>query len=163
MEITHDGGNSMSPWAEGLLVKYGAVLLGVGVGTAAKYSLSRGEGHKITVGEVISDLLLVPMIVLIAAFSAVKMGLDPMSACVLASFMSLSADRLVRLMRIRFLQRVDAELRREIERTKGMIRDEAQTEISARHVIADTIEGRAPDHYAALDPHPQHPHSLPKE
>lgn len=106
------GGRSMSPVSEGLaaiLAKYGAVLLGVGAGTAAKYKLTLSDGRKLTWGEVASDMLLVPMVVLVAAYVGAKLGAEPHLQAVLAAFFAVSSDRLIRILRERFIQRVAKE------------------------------------------------------
>lgn len=99
----------MTPISEGLtaiVTKYGAVLLGVGAGTAAKYKLSLSDGKKLTWGEVASDMLLVPMVVLVAAYAGDLMGAEPHLKAVLAAFLAVSSDRLIRLLRERFIQKV---------------------------------------------------------
>ena len=102
----------MSPIPEGLaaiFAKYGAVLLGVGAGTAAKYKLTLSDGKSLTWGEVASDMLLVPMVVLVAAYAGAKVGAEPHLQAVLAAFLAVSSDRLIRILRERFIQRVAKE------------------------------------------------------
>jgi len=123
----------VSPWIETALAKYGAVLLGVSIGTAAKYGLSMGEGRKVTRGEVISDLLLVPFMCLLAAFVGAKLGADPMTMTTVSAFIAISSDRLIRMMRERFVQRVAEEIS-VIERQKGEKRQVAQIEQSVVNV-----------------------------
>jgi len=115
-----------------LVAKYGAVLLGVSIGTAAKYGLSMGEGRKVTTGELISDLLLVPLICLIAAFIGIRLGADPMTMAVISAFCAVSSDRLIRMMRERFIQRVATEID-VIQQHKGELRQSSQIELSAAH------------------------------
>lgn len=106
-----NGAREMSPWIEGIVAKYGAVVLGVGAGTAAKYKLSISDGRNLTWGEVASDLLLVPMVILIAAYVGAKLGAEPHLQAVLAAFLAVSSDRLIRLLRERFIQKVDQQTR----------------------------------------------------
>lgn len=120
-----NGAREMSPWIEGVIAKYGAVVLGVGAGTAAKYKLSISDGRNLTWGEVASDLLLVPMVILIAAYVGAKLGAEPHLQAVLAAFLAVSSDRLIRLLRERFIQKVDqqtqaglSEVRAEIDQIK---------------------------------------------
>jgi len=123
----------VSPWIEGLVVKYGAVLLGVSIGTAAKYGLTMGEGRKVTTGELVSDLLLVPLVCLVAAFIGIKFGADPMTMAMISAFCAVSSDRLIRLMRERFMERVATEID-VIQQHKGEMRQSSQIEQSAAHV-----------------------------
>lgn len=102
----------MTPVSEGLaaiLAKYGAVLLGVGAGTAAKYKLTMSDGKRLTWGEVASDMLLVPMVVLVAAYVGAKLGAEAHLQAVMAAFLAVSSDRLIRILRERFIQRVAHE------------------------------------------------------
>jgi hypothetical protein len=129
----------MSPYIEGLIAKYGAVVLGVGVGTAAKYKLTLGDGKKVTPGEVASDLLLVPMVILIAAYAGQKLGAEPHLQAVMAAFLAVSSDRLIRLLRDRFVQRVDRETRLPAE-VIGEVRQQAQGAISEVRREVDEIK-----------------------
>lgn len=128
------GSRDMSPWFEGMLAKYGAILLGVSIGTAAKYGLTLGEGRPVTWREVLSDMLLVPMICLIAAFGATKFGADVTTVAVIAAFLAVSSDRGIRLLRERFIQRMSAEVD-VLTKKKGEIRQVSQMEISKRRVV----------------------------
>jgi hypothetical protein len=132
MHLASKGETPVSPWIEGIIVKYGAVLLGVSIGTAAKYGLSMHEGRQITTAEVISDLLLVPFLVLIAAFAGTKLGADPMMMTTLSAFVAISSDRLIRLLRQKFMQRVASEVEM-LERHKGEARQLSQIDQSAAH------------------------------
>lgn len=97
------------------------------------------------------------MVLLIAYWIAVRAGAEGETAALFAGFCTVGADRLVKLLTDRFLQRVDAELEAQVARTKGLVRQEVQAEMSAKSVIEDNINGRAPDEYVALKPHPQAP------
>lgn len=132
---TRSAGNfPVSPWIEGLAAKYGAVLLGVSIGTAAKYGLTLGEGRPITWREVASDLLLVPMICLIAAFGATRLGAEVTTISVMSAFLAVSSDRAIRMLRDRFMQRVSAEVDL-LGKKKGELRQLSQMEISKRRVV----------------------------
>lgn len=127
------GDRPVSPYFESLIAKYGAVLLGVSIGTAAKYSLSMGEGRKITAAEVVSDLLLAPMMVLISATIGARLGADPMTMTTVAAFVAVSSDRFIRMLRDKFMQRAAAEIDL-INRQKGEQRQLGQIEQSAAHL-----------------------------
>lgn len=130
----------MTPVSEGLaaiLAKYGAVLLGVGAGTAAKYKLTLSDGRKLTWGEVASDMLLVPMVVLIAAYVGAKLGAEPHLQAVMAAFLAVSSDRLIRILRERFIQRVSREI--EVPGMNGRLND-TQGAISEIRADLDQIK-----------------------
>ena len=147
----------MTPLFEGFLAKYGWLLVGLTFGFAAKYALLIKKGVPVRARLVLADLLLLPMVALIAYWLASRAGFQGESAALFASFCAVGADRLVKLLTERFLQRVDAELEAQVARTKGLVRQEVQAEMSAKSVIDDNINGRAPDEYVALKPHPQAP------
>lgn len=134
-----NGARTMSPYVEGLIAKYGAVVLGVGAGTAAKYKLSMGEGRKLTWGEVASDLLLLPMIILIAAYIGAKLGAEPHLQAVMAAFLAVSSDRLIRLLRERFIQRVDQQTRLPANEL-GEVRQQTQAGLSEVRAEVDQIK-----------------------
>lgn len=145
------------PTFEAILAKYGWVCVGLTFGFAAKYALLLKKGVPLRLRLVVADLLLLPMVGLIAFIGAGKIGAAAEVAAVFACFCAVGADRLVKLLTERFLQKVDAEVRGLAEETMGIARQAAQTERSAHAVISDTITGSAPDEYAALKPHPQAP------
>lgn len=142
----------MSPFIEAFLAKYGAVVVGVGIGTAAKYRLNMGEGRVVTRKEVLADLLLVPFVIMLAAYVGTKLSADPHLMAIIASFMSLSADRLIRMLRERFLQRVDQEVAGRASQLLGVARETVQAEISSNAIINDTLAGTAPEEYKSLKP-----------
>lgn len=132
-----NGAREMSPWIEGMIAKYGAVVLGVGAGTAAKYKLSISDGRNLTWGEVASDLLLVPMVILIAAYVGAKLGAEPHLQAVLAAFLAVSSDRLIRLLRERFIQKVDQQTR---VSELGEVRQQTQAGLSEVRAEIDQIK-----------------------
>lgn len=145
----------MTPVIESALVKW--LLVGLTFGFAAKYALLIKKGVKVRARLVFADLLLLPLVALIAYWLAIRAGVEGEAAAVFAAFCAVGADRLVKLLTERFLQKVDSEVRSIAEETIGVVRQQVQVERSAGAVIADTIEGRAPDEYLALKPHPQAP------
>lgn len=131
----------MTPWGEALIAKYGAVILGWLIGTAAKYGLMLGEGRRITVKVLLIDLLLMGMVVLLARWVIARLGLNPSDAATCAALIGLASDRIIRMVRVWFLKRVDAELR---DHVKGEVRQAAQMELSADRVVKDMAEGKRP-------------------
>lgn len=146
-----------SPWAEALFAKYGPLLLGLLFGTTAKYALTLAEGRRVTTRMLMIDALLVGMVAIVASNVVERLGASGNSAAMVAALFAVSSDRVIRVIRERFLQRVDAELRRDIEEQKGAVREAVQAEISSKNLIADTLSGRAPESYAALQPRPLPP------
>jgi hypothetical protein len=152
------GGASMSPWIEAAFIKYLPILLGVGAGTAARYRLSMSRGRPVTWREVLSDLLIMPFIILVAGYASGKVGADPETAGMIGAFLGLSAIQITWMLRERFIERFDAELERRAEHHLGLARQVVQTERSAHDILNDTAEGRAPEEYVALKPHnPERP------
>jgi hypothetical protein len=155
MDTTLKGELPMSPGIETVLAKYGWILIGITFGFAAKYALLIKRGVKVKAHLVFADILLLPMVALIAYWIAVRAGWQGEAAALLAAFCAVSADRLVKLLTDRFLQRVDSEARMLAGEQIGRARQVVQAEISGDRIIGDTIEGRAPTEYVALKPHPQ--------
>lgn len=147
----------MTPVFEALLAKYGWIWVGLTFGFAAKYALLLKRGVRVQLKLVIADLLLLPMVALIAYWLASRTGFEGEAAALFAAFCTVGADRLVKLLTDRFLQRVDNEVRAIAEETIGRVRQEVQTVKSGKEVVDATIEGRAPTEYVALKPHPQAP------
>lgn len=145
----------MTPVFEAMLAKYGWVWVGVTVGFAAKYALLIKKGVRVRPWLVFADILLLPLVALIAYWLATRIGWDSEARALLSAFCAVSADRLVKLLTDRFLSRVDSEVRAIAEETIGAVRQEVQTVKSGEAIIGDTIEGRAPAQYTALKPHPQ--------
>jgi hypothetical protein len=146
-----------SPWAETLFAKYGPIVLGLLFGTTAKYALTLAEGRRVTTRMLVIDALLVGMVAIVASNVVERLGAAGNAASLVAALFAVSSDRVIRLIRERFLQRVDAELRRDIEQQKGAVREAVQTELSGKSIIEDTLSGRAPTEYLALLPHPLPP------
>jgi NhaP-type Na+/H+ or K+/H+ antiporter len=149
---TVSASRAMMPWAEAAFAKYGAIGLGLIVGTGAKYGLTLAEGRKITFRLFIIDVLLIGMVALLAATACEKLHIAGNAAAMVSALFAVSSDRVLRMIRERFLRRVDVELRTIAEEQKGVVRQEVQMEMSANAVIEDQAVGRAPDNYAALKP-----------
>lgn len=140
----------MSPWLDHFVDKYGAITLGIGVGTAAKWALVLAEGKRLTGRMLAIDFLIGPMVALVACNVASRFGADAQAAAMVGALFALTSDRVIRLVRVRFMQKVDAELRAIAEQQMGVARQVVQAEQSGAHVIEDTLIGKAPTEYEAL-------------
>ncbi|WP_181008613.1 hypothetical protein [Sphingomonas montanisoli] len=140
----------MSPWIEAAMAKYGWIWIGLTFGLAAKYALLIKRGIRIRPALVLADVLLLPLVALIAYTMVNKLGADGETAALVTALATVGADRLVKLYMERFVQRVDIELRSMAEQQKAVIRNEVQTEISGHAVIEDHAAGRAPSEYVSL-------------
>lgn len=147
----------MIGWFEVAASKYGWIWIGLSFGFLAKYALLIKRGVRVQARLVFADILLLPMVALIAYWLAQRAGIDGEASALFAAFCTVGADRLVKLLTDRFLQRVDAEAEAVARQMLGRARETVQAARSGEEVIKATIEGRAPDEYAALKPHPQAP------
>jgi hypothetical protein len=157
MNTTFSGERPMMPVFEAMLAKYGWIWVGLTFGFAAKYALLLKRGVRLQMRLVVADLLLLPMVALIAYYGAALAGAQGELRALLTAFCTVGADRLVKLLTDRFLQRVDSEAEALAQQMLGRARHIVTTELAGERVIGDTIEGRAPTEYAALKPHPQAP------
>lgn len=147
--ISYEEDMGMSPWFDTFWARYGSILVGIGIGTAAKWALVMAEGRNLTWRTLAIDMLLAPMVALLAVYGSVKFGMDPHTSAMLGALMSIASDRVVRLVRIRFLQKVDQEFEAYAQHARGVIRQEVQTEMSGKELISDVISGTAPDFFKA--------------
>jgi len=145
----------MTPVFETMLAKYGWIWVGLTFGFSAKYALLLKRGVKVRARLVFADILLLPMVALIAYYAAERIGFVEEARALFAALCTVGADRLVKLLTERFLARVDNEVRAIAAETLGTVRQQVQVERSAGAIVEDTAEGRAPTDYAALKPHPQ--------
>ncbi|SFK44786.1 hypothetical protein SAMN03159338_4283 [Sphingomonas sp. NFR04] len=157
MNITMKGAMPMTPVFETVLAKYGWILIGITFGFAAKYALLLKRGVQVKARLVFADLLLLPMVALIAYWLATRAGVEAEAAALFSAFSTVGADRLVKLLTDRFLARVDSEAAAIANNIIGTARNTAQAELSALAVVEAAHEGRAPAEYVALKPHPQAP------
>ncbi len=157
MNITMKGAMPMTPVFETVLAKYGWILIGITFGFAAKYALLLKRGVQVKARLVFADLLLLPMVALIAYWLATRAGVEAEAAALFSAFSTVGADRLVKLLTDRFLARVDSEAAAIANNIVGTARNTAQAELSALAVVEAAHEGRAPAEYVALKPHPQAP------
>lgn len=126
---------------EALAAKYGTIMAGWLIGTAAKYGLTLSEGRKVTWKMVLIDLLLMGLVVLLSRWVIERLGLNAGDAATIAALIGLSSERIIRLVRQWFLKRADAYLEQHV---KGEIRQAAQMEISAERTLDDIAKGKRP-------------------
>lgn len=157
MNITIKGAAPMTPIYETILAKYGWILIGITFGFAAKYALLIKRGVQVKARLVFADLLLLPMVALIAYWIATRAGVEAEAAALFSALCTVGADRLVKLLTDRFLQRVDSEAAAIANSIVGTARNTTQAERSAIALVEAAREGRAPAEYVALKPHPQAP------
>lgn len=145
----------MPPWFEDLLHRYGWIWIGLAFGLAAKYALLLKRNVPLRWKLILADVLLLPMIALIAFWLIGLAGFRGEFAALFASICTVLGDRLVKAVTERFLQRVDSEVQAVAEKTIGVIRQQVTTERAGAAHIEAVIEGRAYESYRALEPHPQ--------
>lgn len=132
----------MTPGVEALIAKYGWIWVGLTFGLAAKYALLIKRGVKIKAWLVFADILLLPMVALIAFWMVRQAGVDGEAAALLTAAATVGADRIVKLYTDRFLRQVDATLMETVVQRKAALREEVQTELSADRVVRDIASGK---------------------
>ncbi|GEM_PF-6062488 len=95
---------------ESWLVRNGAIIVGLGIGTAAKYGLTLTEGRKLTWKGLLIDLLLLGMLGVIAITIADWCSLTGNPRVLVGALSAVSSDRLVRLARDRFMKKAETDL-----------------------------------------------------
>lgn len=126
---------------EALAAKYGTIMAGWLIGTAAKYGLTLSEGRKVTWKMVLIDLLLMGLVVLLSRWVIERLGLNAGDAATIAALIGLSSERIIRLVRQWFLKRADIYLEQHV---KGEIRQAAQMELSTERTLDDIAKGKRP-------------------
>ena len=134
--------------------EYGWILIGITFGFAAKYALLLKHGVQVKTRLVFADLLLLPLVALIAYWLAARAGVEAEAAALFSAFSTVSADRLVKLLTDRFLQREATAIANNIV---GTARNTATAELAAAAITEAAREGRLHPEYKALQPHPQAP------
>lgn len=140
MNSATTAGSSVSG-IEALVAKYGTIVAGWLIGTAAKYGLTLSEGRKVTWKMVLIDLLLMGLVVLLSRWVIERLGLNAGDAATIAALIGLSSERIIRLVRQWFLKRADIYLEQHV---KGEIRQAAQLELSAERTLDDIAKGKRP-------------------
>ena len=123
---------------EALAAKYGWIWIGLTIGLAAKYALLIKRGVRIKLSLILADVLLLPMVALIAFWLAKQAGAEAEAAAMMTALATVGADRIVKLYTDRFVAQVEAmtlrNLTRDVVESKGELRNAVQTEISARRL-----------------------------
>ena len=91
------------------IVRNGAILAGLGIGTAAKYGLTLTEGRKVSWRGIAADLLLLGMLGLLAIIIADACQLTGNTRVLAGALSAVSSDRLIRLARDRFLRKIESD------------------------------------------------------
>ncbi|MES2157468.1 MAG: hypothetical protein V4512_06660 [Pseudomonadota bacterium] len=129
---------------EALFAKYGWVWIGLSFGFLAKYALLIKRGVKVKARLVLADLLLLPMVALIAFSLVSQAGVRNEAAALMTAFCTVGADRLIKLLTERFLARVEAATMRDVAadvvESRGDLRNAVQTKISAQRIERDAVD-----------------------
>lgn len=127
---------------EALFAKYGWVWIGLSFGYLAKYALLLKKGIKVKARLVLADLLLLPMVALIAYSLVTQAGVKGEAVALITAFCTVGADRLIRLLTERFLAKVEAVAMRDVAadvvESRGELRNALQTKISAESLARDS-------------------------
>ncbi|MEC3912201.1 hypothetical protein U5A82_17480 [Sphingobium sp. CR2-8] len=132
----------MTPWGEALVAKYGWIAVGLTFGLAAKYALLIKRGVKIKGALIMADVLLLPMVALIAYWMVNQAGVHGEGAALITAAATVGADRLVKLYTDRFIRGVSDMMLDEVARRKAAIREEVQAELSANRTMQDIAVGK---------------------
>lgn len=101
----------MTPWIEAAFAKYGWIWVGLTFGLAAKYALLIKRGVRIRPVLILADILLLPMVALVACSIVTRLGAGGEAAALITAGATVGADRVVRLYTERFLREIEAGLR----------------------------------------------------
>lgn len=99
----------MTPIFEAAMERYGWIWVGLTIGFAAKYAFLIKRGVPVRPRLVFADLLLLPMVALLAYWLATRAGLEAEARALTAAFCTVGADRLITVLTVRFIQRLGAE------------------------------------------------------
>ena len=129
----------MGPGLETIVGKYGWIWIGLTIGFAAKYALLIKKGVKIKAQLVIADLLILPLVALIAYTLASQTGVDGEAAALVTAFVTVGADRIIKLYTERFFRQVEAftlrDVARDVVESSGELRQATQKVRSARRLV----------------------------
>lgn len=136
--ITQQGTQAMTSGVEAFFAKYLWIWIGLTFGFAAKYALQIKKGVPVKIRMVVADILLLPMVALIAFSIVSQAGMKGEAAALITAFCAVGADRLIKLLTERFLHRVEAATLRDVAadvvESKGELRNALQTRISADRI-----------------------------
>jgi hypothetical protein len=97
----------MLSWIEPIAAKYTWIWIGLTFGFAAKYALLIKRGVKVRPILILADLLLLPMVALIAYSVAHQFGATGEAAALLTALGTVGADRLVQFYMDRFFAQIE--------------------------------------------------------
>lgn len=118
----------------GFLVKHGAVIFGLAVGTAAKFGRMMSTGQRITCRQVLGHCLMMAMVGLVATFLTDMAGItDPNARAFTASILAIAANDVLKYLATRGWQRFFQD---PVE-ARGRQRNELQARLSAERLIHD--------------------------
>ena len=96
----------MSPWFEAAVAKYGWIWIGLTFGLAAKYALLIKRGERVRPILILADVLLLPLVALIAYSLIKQFGASGEESALLSALSTVGADRLVKLYTDRFFAQI---------------------------------------------------------
>jgi hypothetical protein len=97
-------------WANDAASRYGPIVIGLGIGTAAKQGLAITDGKPFRWRDFFADILLLGFLGLFAITVSDQFQLAGNARVLMGALVAASSDRLVRMVRKRFEQRVTAEI-----------------------------------------------------
>lgn len=103
------GESIVSPWLETAIAKYGWIWIGLTFGLAAKYALLIKRGVRVRPILVFADVLLLPLVALIAYSLVKQFGASGEAAALLTALGTVGADRLVKLYTDRFFAQIERQ------------------------------------------------------
>lgn len=92
------------------VAKYGAIVGGLMIGTAAKYGLALTDGKRLTLKGAIADLLLLGILGLLAILVSDSLALTGNARVLAGALAAVSSDRLVRLARDQFMRSAEGQI-----------------------------------------------------
>jgi hypothetical protein len=134
---------------EAWFAKWGWVVVGLTCGFAAKYALRIKRGLQVKPWQVFADVLLLPMVGLIAYTFVSQIGVEEEVRALIGGLCMVGADRLVGILTDRFIGRVDGEVKALADDLMGAARQTVQAELSGEEIIRDNLTGNAPAEYKA--------------
>jgi len=130
----------VSPVFEAVVAKYSWIWIGLTFGFAAKYAMLIKRGIKVQARLVIADLLILPLVALISYSLCRQAGADGEAAALVTAFVTVCADRVIKLYTERFMRQVEAVTLRDVAKdvieSSGELRQAVQKVESAKAVAA---------------------------
>ena len=97
-------------WLNDAAARYGPIVVGLGIGTAAKQGLALSDGRPLSWRGFAADILLLGFLGLVAVSVADQFQLTGNAKVLMGAMAAVSSDRLVRAVRKKFEQRVAVEI-----------------------------------------------------